>query len=392
MVARVATGVDLCASALSFFVATLVTLAVVGARFDAAYQPTQWPTDALHFVGVSAASAFVCAFDESGHAWNELGSLVVGLLTTAVLFMAAKSYTDQWSLGLRHLDAVFNGVTTPYWDVHRATHRPSGSRALFIARFSACVACTVFEFVAALARSARFAYRRCGDDGAAGFSIRELLCRDGKSAASVGVGLMHALAVFALMFSAGLTVFVAYPRWVVLDSRHAPLLGALVYFTAPQDVDSPWPAVGWTGVLVLGVACSSVATAHTIDVVLRSCGAYLSYEPYAKQFTNEDARPAFEGAYDYRGYDTRAVPAWFATSSIATHALDLVWCGLGSGVLAVMLFRLITEKFLPWLAVTNPNRWRGAGAPLLPPKLQQPTATSTPTTRTRRQSMRCCVT
>lgn len=353
---RVTARLDLGLSSVSFLAALvaswgLVVVDVHDNKTVAGFQPTMWPVDAFHFVALSFVSALVCR--ASPNEWYELFGIVLGVVASLLTLLTVKSFTDEWYVGDAFTTKVYGGTTEPFPDIRRVTHASTANREMFYGRFGCAIACVACELGATVARTVRFSLSRCGREDKTGkpqptMDWSKLVpfdpsCFRHKPTTGCAVTGVSKIVSWIVVFGMGMSCILTlspYPRWVVYDSRHVATIAALAYFATPQGVATKTESFAAIVLLVLGVFFSTWTTVRTFDLVLRTLSntagsstfRLWSRDDYENEFVQGSA--SFGGVYQYAGYDYSVVPAWFAATSVLTHALDLATCAAGAGILA----------------------------------------------------------
>ncbi len=375
---RVAAALDVALSTTSLLFAISASWGVVlvdRARNPntAGFQPTMWPVDAFHFVSASFVSSMVSRRAPNG--WYDLLSVVLGVVTSTLMLLTIKSFTDEWYVGASWVDKVFQGTTEPFPNVTRITRAAEFGRDMsFYGRFGCAIGCASFEMLATTARAARFSITRCGmRDKRNQLKWTDLMPSIRLGLNETAARIVALCVVFFVCLQLAL-VLIPYPRWVVYDSRHVAVIAGLAFFSTPQGKMHKWEGlVGVTG-LGLGAFMSTWATLRSFDLVLKTLAStqtlldvddpvhvgMWSYEGYEREFKRGSR--SFLDVYQYAAFDHRTVPAWFAGASIATHLVDVVLCGAGSGAFVL--------NALKWYEAAFPSAAAESGVEVVKEKVE----------------------
>jgi hypothetical protein len=320
--------------------------------------PTSWPVDPFHFVSVSFISAIVNYRFDREHAWYELFSLITGIISSSVLLLAVKSFTNEWYIGADWIDRVYEGTTEPFPRVSRITYASLSNRSMFYGRFACAVACAALEFASTFARGLRFSLSRCGSKRERGHSFSfppiQRACTT-QTLASILKTFVLFIVILQLLLSLS-----PYPQWIVHDSRHVALIAALTYFCLPSSIDKEKDDA-LIPLLALGIVSSTFSTVrefHLVSLALaRTQDAVSAVDPdapflitigsidaYAREFRRASA--SFSFVYQYADYDDALVPRWFATTSAMTHGIDAAICVLASALFAYVAWTTLRIRKL----------------------------------------------
>jgi hypothetical protein len=278
-------------------------VSIRGALLDE-YQPTQWPTHALHAYALAFAASFA---EESGPVF---GAAVLALGACALCAASADSYTSGWLLTFEHLANVYQGDSNPFWDTcTRRSFSPKVYATSYEFRYAVAGICSALAFVGFLALMHRFTH----DPPARGQKMPRIDAWVLRAA--------YVLVALDVVFCIS-----PYPRWVAADSPHALLIAGLCMpFVANASARAYW--LQWAA-LFAGCAMSTLALNRT----LRETAEVGWLHPVAY-------RAAFDGG---RALGKRHAYVWasagtsgmFAAASWILHMWEFALVSFSWGVLA----------------------------------------------------------